>query len=637
MSWKNNCSTNDLLRPSKRQSLRVLALSRHTWATLLDAARIATRLPQSCSNISNLLSRTPSLPERQEVDEIDEGAVLSLEGYSRWRITSSRCCDLTSKLKTSPRQRVNIGVPHPIFCDISDEFAQAWLGFEHMQNCSSGGNYLAAFVLGWSYILSARLIELRKKTTDDQIIYTDKEARYYCDDINHPCDGFTIPIDNVNANECRWWAAILAGDGGWRATFNRSGKTYYPPWECHLNHKARFNIQYEGASRLSQDVTHPPSSGEAQKYLCNFARLHNAYDQLVAAFVAALTIPSHLRFGAPVTLPKPKPMEHSRRQGSVCGTYVPSTDQLPRFMFLAYMPNILPSCLFGCFWDPDVYCNVAGEWLHPILRETLPPLIQEKNYEVIIRMMAARQPSSAPLWLGAAITGMLPRTLSILSSFMPRSCPEAAVWMNCSQSFMDPMFHKELRISDNATLGRVICREDEFRLLYLTDLESDRYGMPPLSPYPPFGVVRMNETALEVRLHAFCGHGLDYCHWAWRNHGRPDLIDVGNSSFAPRYSLEQRPSMQSIAMTGLRQFLLRLRKKSYIFCHVLLGLAWPLEKALPCEKLSEIATRNVFFWTFFPDGVRPDEMPLWRHEWLNILLDQESDDESMSVTSSEEA
>jgi hypothetical protein len=637
MRWKNNSSTADLLRPSKRQSLTILAHSRQRWATLLAAARSATRLPQSCSNICNLLNRTPSLPDEQKVEDVVEGAILSLEGYSQWKITSSRCCDLPLKLKTSPRQRVNIGVAHPTFCNISDEFLPAWIGFEHLPNCASGGNYLAAFVLGWSYILSARLIELRKRTEDDKIIYTDKKATYYCDDTALPCDGFSIPIGNADANECRWWSAILAGDCGWRAILNRSGGAYYPPWACHLNPKARLNIRYERTSHLSPSVTYPPSSGEAQQYLCNFARLHNAYDQLIAAFVAALTIPSHLRFGAPVTLPKPKLMTHSRGPGSICGTYVPSTDQLPHFMLLSCIPNVLPSCLFGCFWTPGVHCNVASEWLHPILREILPPLIQEKKYEVIIRMMAARQPSLAPLWLGSAITGILPRIQSILSSFMPPGCPEATVWTNCYQSFMDSAFHKELRISDNATLGKIICREDEFRLLYLTDIESDRYGMLPLSPYPPFGVVKLDETALEVRLHAFCGHQLDYSHWAWRNHDRPDLIDFGIPRLACPHSHEQGPSRKPIVITGICRLLARLQSKSYTFWHLLFGLLWPPGKALPCEKLSEIATRNIFSWTFFSDGVRPDEMAMWRHEWLSFLLDHESDDENTSVISSEEA
>lgn len=138
--------------------------------------------------------------------------------------------------------------------------------------------------------------------------------------------------------------------------------------------------------------------------------------------------------------------------------------------------------------------------------------------------------------------------------------------------------------------------------------------MLPFSPYPPFGVVKINETALEVRLHAFCGHQLDYSHWAWRNHDRPDLIDLGIPRLVCPHSHEQGPSRKSIVITGIRQFLLRLRRKSYAFWHLLFGILWSPGKAIPCEKLSEIATRNIFSWTFFSDGVRPDEMPMWRHE-----------------------
>jgi hypothetical protein len=245
-------------------------------------------------------------------------------------------------------------------------------------------------------------------------------------------------------------------------------------------------------------MAQPPSSGEAQQYLSNFARFHNAYDQLVAAFVASLTIPSQLRFGAPVTLPKPKPMENAVKPTLISNMHVPSSDQLPYFMSLACIPNVVPSSIFGCFWEPGVHCNVAGEWLYPVLQEILPPLIQEKKYEVIVRIMAARCPVSAPLWLGLAITGMLPKIQSILSSFMPPTCPEATMWTNCWHSFMDSASYKELRSLDNTACEDEIYREDEFRLLYPTDLESERYRNPPLSPYPPFGVVKLDETALEV-------------------------------------------------------------------------------------------------------------------------------------------
>ncbi|KAF2263131.1 hypothetical protein CC78DRAFT_466391, partial [Lojkania enalia] len=97
-------------------------------------------------------------------------------------------------------------------------------------------------------------------------------------------------------------------------------------------------------------------------------------------------------------------------------------------------------------------------------------------------------------------------------------------------------------ISDNAILGKIICRKDEFRLLYLTNIKSNCYRMLPLSSYPPFRVVKLNKTTLKVRLHVLYRHQLNYSYWAWRNYNRPDLIDF----------------------------------------------------AIPCKKLSKIATRNIF-------------------------------------------
>lgn len=51
------------------------------------------------------------------------------------------------------------------------------------------------------------------------------------------------------------------------------------------------------------------------------------------------------------------------------------------------------------------------------------------------------------------------------------------------------------------------------------------------------------------------------------------------------------------------------------------------------DKLSELATRNLFSWTFFTEGVRPEEKALWKHEWLEIVVDRE-DGEELSESSS---
>ncbi|KAL2005191.1 hypothetical protein VTN00DRAFT_3041 [Thermoascus crustaceus] len=51
-----------------------------------------------------------------------------------------------------------------------------------------------------------------------------------------------------------------------------------------------------------------------------------------------------LNFGAPITLPKPKPMARSRGHTElVYGNKIPSVDELPRFMSLSCIPNVI-SC-----------------------------------------------------------------------------------------------------------------------------------------------------------------------------------------------------------------------------------------------------------------------------------------------------
>lgn len=51
------------------------------------------------------------------------------------------------------------------------------------------------------------------------------------------------------------------------------------------------------------------------------------------------------------------------------------------------------------------------------------------------------------------------------------------------------------------------------------------------------------------------------------------------------------------------------------------------------DELSELATRNLLSWTFFSEGIRREEKPLWTHEWLEILVDRE-DGEELSESSS---
>lgn len=469
----------DLLRPDPLLSSRILTRSQSTWQALLFSTQSMTNLPYSCGNIKALLNKIPSIPQSAEATEFVGTNSLYLEGYSNWAVSPDHTCELPPIKKTLPR-KVYIGESRPGICSLSGDFIPEWTGFQLLPKRS--GNYLSVFVLGWSYILSARLIELRQKTTKDKVVYTDIKARWDMDDDDHITQHFDLDIGSDNFAEARWWAAVLAGGCGWHGILARNGKEYYPPWECHLN-GSPFRIHHYAKVSSTISVIEPPSSAEALEYLFNLARFHDAFDQLIGAFAATITLPMHNRFGASITLPKPIRRQSSRQNTElIFSDQIPTTAELPHYMALSCTSGLIASCLFGTFWEPGIPCNLASQWVNPPMREIFPPLIRSKQFHSVICAMSERRPNVASLWLGAAITGLLPRIFQVSRSFLPMIYLEAVTWTASPQSFMDPPNHHVVPVQRINGLD-MISREDEFRLLFLTDIESQTYGNPPLSPY----------------------------------------------------------------------------------------------------------------------------------------------------------
>jgi hypothetical protein len=251
--------------------------------------------------------------------------------------------------------------------------------------------------------------------------------------------------------------------------------------------------------------------------------------------------------------------------------------------------------------------------------------------------MAARRPKVAPLWLGAALSGMLNEIPNLLKSmdYMPNTCPEATIWTDSSQGFLDLAFYGMPPSSTGDKGDHVILREDEFRLLYLTDVMSKRYGPPPLSPYAPFGVVNLNRTPREVRLHAFCGHRLDYSHWVWRGWNRQRRVDF---YLAYPQTPGQLTSFTSHSVAQICRLLSWLPISVSTLLDPISSL-WHFDRDfLHNERLCEVATRNIFSWILFAEGldalaIRRGQMVMWKHEWLRCLIDRLADDRGVPVSS----
>lgn len=538
---------NDPLRPQESASFQVSALSRSTWHALLSSARSLTHLPYRCSNIKTLLNQTPSIPECAQVMETIGDNSVFLEGHATWTVSSSNKilnhnCELPPTKKTLSR-KVYIGESCPGVCNLSNDYFSEWPGFQPLTN--SIGNYLAVFVLGWSYVLSSRLIELRRRTTEDRVVYTDNMAQWDSSLDTDTGDYFELDIGCDRLAEVRWWAAVLAGGRGWEAILTRESRAYFPPWECHLNSSCcHFRICHH-AELLSSIPIEPPSSADAQEYLCNFARHHDAFDQLICALTAIMTLPMHNRLGASITLPRPISGHRSRQQTEIIhADQVPTFDDIPRYMAFSGTSGLLASCLLGSLWEPGIPCNLASEWLNPAMKEITSTLSQSKSFP-IIWAMSERRPNLAPLWLGAAITGLLPRIFQVSTSFLPTIYLEGVTWTQSPQSFMDPSNHRLVKVRKVGDRD-MISREDEFRLLFLTDTLSETYGNPPLCPYSPFGEVDVRHTSLQVRLHLSCDHRLVYRSWEWECQKGESLSDSG-----PPTELHCKIPFKSISLSSI--------------------------------------------------------------------------------------
>jgi hypothetical protein len=115
-------------------------------------------------------------------------------------------------------------------------------------------------VLGWSYIFSARLIETRRRTVEDQVVYTDNLAQSSHNINTGEYFDLDIGCDSVSA--VRWWAAVLVGGRGWQATLSREDGTYFSPWEFHLS-DSHFRIYYYKELPSSFPNLEAPSLTEA--------------------------------------------------------------------------------------------------------------------------------------------------------------------------------------------------------------------------------------------------------------------------------------------------------------------------------------------------------------------------------------
>ncbi|KAK2811595.1 hypothetical protein FQN50_001937 [Emmonsiellopsis sp. PD_5] len=598
----------DQLQPTPQQLETAAERCREYWHALVTMAlsRRLRGIPLTSTNPQRMLNRIPAI--RTGLGNISsyrigsssqDGKALHVQASSTWRITASEAanCGLAGREK-EVHGSLQIGIEAPIPCRFEGDSFRRWTGGPDEPRDMPG--YLGVLALGWSYILSARLVEMQGEGAG--MSYTSLMVPGYLrepEDANAP--PFIIDLGEVDEDAARWWAAILSPSEGWKAIISRRDDgEYLAPWSVSRNDARNIGIKYRTNGLRSENslAPNPPSSSKAYEYLAQFSSLHNLGSQFLMGLTTAMTFPTHNFHGTVIQLPLPAESDSQQKNPSV----KPSTpdwhtvnDLLPYYMTLSCSSDVVISILCGMFWEPDVTCNIVSPWLHPILREipASPQIAQTPGlfHELLAIICSFRQPQVFPLWLGAVASGLTSTIIRQVARGRPPLDAHAFPWTGCPQSFMDiPGSGSYIVCEGSADKVR---RADVWRLQYLPPVIEDdlHYNCRPVTPWAPFGDTTIRNCVFRVAAHLECQrHGFGYLHWNWTLEDGTRVEDQGYGSA----SIDRFPEEISL---------------------VIIGSIEDLE--IPRTSLSREASFGIFQWVMVNGEGTPAE-EVYKDDWLQF-------------------
>lgn len=227
---------------------------------------------------------------------------------STWRVRSDDNYGIDGKERMILAD-VQIGTQLPTKFQLTGDYFCRWHEAEDQGQDKS--SYLGLLTLAWSYILSARLVEMQGQK-GAKMVYTDLIAIGYQYGAESNIAGVGIDIGNVDKGIAKWWAAILAPYQGSKAIISQQDDDMYQaPWSVSLNGTPYIGIKWPERELLTPSITvsttvhAPPSSDEAFGLLADFNLLHNLGSQFSAALATALILPKHNYYSKVAQLPYP--------------------------------------------------------------------------------------------------------------------------------------------------------------------------------------------------------------------------------------------------------------------------------------------------------------------------------------------
>ncbi|EGC46187.1 conserved hypothetical protein [Histoplasma capsulatum var. duboisii H88] len=575
----------DVVRPSTEKSRTVYEQGFCIWTTLHTRARQEPSLPQTCFQIQDTFRQLP--PLIHDLDLKCEYNCLYATGTSIWGTSQGQC-------KIPPvekRLELPVSINHSTRLALSESLEpiyQKWFNREE--------NHLSVLILAWSYIFSARWVELMPGA---ELTYTEKHAEYS----NNKEDEQTqviVDVGDVDDDAARWWAVVLSPGEGWQAYLIWEQARFQSPWSTALETQMKFMLSC--CKPLCHTSTTAPSFTTAIHFLTEYCNLHNIVDQTLAALSSTLFLPLLHTKKNPISLPKPnchkrqrlKPVisepTEQKQPGFISEQIVSELDKL---LTLSCNTRGLHSLLSSVFYEPGIPCNAVSPWL----QSTFTVLDSVEDDHLLAHIMMNRVPQVSFLWLGGIIVGTHKNVLQDGRFGLLPIELHAASWCGVTQSFLQEP------VSQPPITNGVLLRSDECRLLYLT--QAEQHTRWPVSPWMPFGTTALEDAEIEVRLHAQCtGHSLQYADWYWACQNDKLLHPLCVKTTTSAHPPAQHPAIN----TPIRYEALNLKE----------------------ESASENATLNIFGWLRI-DGYPPRERGISYHEWINL---DESDNESPSLNES---
>ncbi|KAG4428958.1 hypothetical protein IFR05_015557 [Cadophora sp. M221] len=420
----------DAIRPTKQVFKAMYERGFRTWYSLYEMTLAETDSShpwQTCPfEAENPILSYPPFPPNLILDKSFSNTILA-RGQTIWGTTSAATeqinCDrgLDSNLDLPSFKKnftIQVAADRPVILDIWEtqngcsgcEFWECW----HMGGEENGEKvHIAVLVLAWTYILSARWAEIIPGVHG--IEYSDFQVQWRNEEMS---TGETVvDLGDVDDGAARWWAAVLAANGGWSATIlNDKGNTLHSPWYTKIESKRSLTLSRDSGPFEFPPHSSPVSFVTALSYLSSYIEYHNVAEQSHAALGAASLVPVARWENRRVILPIPRTLQKSQpgpniidiSKASKCRSDPKRLDNL-----LTLSCNVLgiKSLLNSIFFEPGVESNICGAWLQGTFEFFDSDALHDENENALFRVLVKRDPALAFLWLGAFMTGAQKRAL----------------------------------------------------------------------------------------------------------------------------------------------------------------------------------------------------------------------------------